>query len=95
MLCTFKNLLIARTRSTLTSSQAIPSKTMKQYKILKRSARTPGNVGETISLSDAKLESALLSAGFIAEIEPSKPTETKVAAPAEKKTRKPRAKKAD
>lgn len=68
---------------------------MPQYNIMKVTARTPGKVGEPITLSDPKLEKALLDAGVIAKPDESKPKETKVVAPTKKKTRKPRAKKAD
>lgn len=68
---------------------------MPQYKVIKTTVRTPVKVGESIVLNDANLEKALLDAGVIAKPDESKPEETKVVAPAEKKTRKPRAKKAD
>lgn len=60
------------------------------YKILKRSAHTPDNVGSVINLNDRMLEKSLLSAGFI---EPHKPQEKKVVAPEEVKTTKRRTRK--
>ena len=59
---------------------------MKTYKVMRTYAPV-GEAGKQVKLEENKFTGELLTAGIIAEL--------KVEAPTEKKTRKPRAKKAD
>lgn len=59
---------------------------MKDYKILRTYAAV-GEAGNKVTLPDDKFTRSMLELGIIAEL--------KVVAPTEKKSRKPRAKKAD